>query len=457
MRLRALLMGALALCACGDDDGIPIDGSGDEPVARDFVLRIENVAPWTVLRTGTQNIQTTGAVGPLEVGEAYEIRFAAGHGHFLSFATMLRESNDWFFAPGPDGIPLYDNGTPVSGDVTRFVRLWDAGTEIDQEPAVGDATGRRQRTRDFGDADPDPGVREVPMTVRLGDGRTFVRPAVASMIRVTLTPGADQSFTLRIENVSNPGTLMTSQGPMPISLSPVVWAVHRNGAPLFAVGEPARENGLEALAEDGLADPLGTSLRNVRGHATPLSPGVWLVHTGEAPLFTPGTADVGMGLEALAEDGNPVPLRDTLEASPPANVLSFGTFDVPVGAEAPGPALPGQAFEIVVHGEPGDAVSFATMFGMSNDWFFATKPEGIQLFFGNSPRACDVTADVVLYDLGTESDEELDVGPNTAPQQPEPNTGRPDRITEVREVTLERYPVPEVLHLRVMLTPLALE
>jgi hypothetical protein len=98
-------------------------------------------------------------------------------------------------------------------------------------------------------------------------------------------------------------------------------------------------------------------------------------------------------------------------------------------------------------------VSFATMFGMSNDWFFATEPAGIALFHGDIPRACDMTANVRLYDLGTEVDEELDVGPNTASQQPEADTGRADRITEVRAVTIERYEAPTVLHLRVLLTP----
>jgi hypothetical protein len=297
-------------------------------------------------------------------------------------------------------------------------------------------------------------VREVPATVRLGDGSTFVRPATSSMIRVTLTPGADQSFTLRIQNVSNARTLVTSQGALPVHVSPVAWAVHRNPAPIFTPGEAARDNGLERLAEAGSPDDLGNALRNLRGAATGLSPGVWVVHTQPAPLFTPGSADTGMGLERLAEDGNQLPLGDALATNPPAGVVASGTFDTPVGATAPGPAMPGQAFEVTIHGEPGEAVAFATMFGMSNDWFFATRPEGIQLFFGDIPRACDVTADVLLYDLGTEADEEFDVGPNTAPQQPAPDTGRPDRTTEVRQVTLERYGVPAVLHLRVTLTPL---
>ena len=60
-------------------------------------------------------------------------------GQSVSFAAMLTESNDWFFATGPDGIPLFTDGVPTSGDVTKYVSIWDAGTEANQEPAVGDA------------------------------------------------------------------------------------------------------------------------------------------------------------------------------------------------------------------------------------------------------------------------------------------------------------------------------
>ena len=406
-----------------------------------------------MLKAGTQTTRTDLTDGPIGPGEAYVIRFTAGQGHALSFAAMLRESNDWFFAPGPEGIPLYTNGRPLSGDITRLVQLWDAGTELDQEPALGDATGPHQPMREYGEKDPDPLVREVPVTVRLGDGRTFVRPEVAAMISVTLTPGADQQFTLRIENISTATTLVTSAGEFPVHVSPFAWTVHRAPGPLFTPGVPARENGLEALAETGAPDPLGTALRNTRGAATAVSPGVFVLHTLPAPLFEPGTADRELGLERLAEDGDHTALRNALAASPPIGASATGAFDTPSGAEAAGPAVPGQAYELVVRGVPGDAISFATMFGMSNDWFFATRPEGIALFHGEDPRSCDVTSDVLLYDLGTETDEELDVGPSTAPQQPAPDTGRPDRIAEVREVSLERYPVPVVLHLRVTLTP----
>ncbi len=447
------MIASFALLACDDDDNnSPAD---DTPgvSARDFTVKIENVAPWTVVKAGTQATKTTLVDGVAGPGEAYQIRFTAGPGQAVSFATMLRESNDWFFAPGPDGIPLYVDGVPVSGDVTQLVLLWNAGTEIDQEPAIGDATGTRQMTRDQGDPDPETVIRQVPETVTLTSGATFNRPTVAQMIRVTLTPGADQQFTLRIENVSNELTLQTSLGGAPIHITPLAWALSTTPAPLFEPGKPARPNGFELLVEAGQPDTLGTTLGTQRGFATPLSPGVVVVGTEPNLLFTPGTADYGVGLERLAEDGNPTPLHDSLVAAPPPGLVSVAEFTTPTDASAAGVALPGQSYELVVHGEPGQSLSLATMFGMSDDWFFATGPDGIALFDGDIPRSCDVTTEIILYDLGTETDEELAIGPDTAAQQAAPDTGRPDRIAQVREVTVDRYTAPEVMHLRVTLRP----
>ena len=78
---------------------------------------------------------------------------------------------------------------------------------------------------------------------------------------------------------------------------------------------------------------------------------------------------------------------------------------------------------------------------------------GIPLFLGDFPRCEDVTPDVRLYDLGTEYDQELDVGLDTGSQQTMPNSGRVDGKTNVREVTLDRYATPINQHIRVTLTP----
>lgn len=449
MKLIAAITCALALVGCGSDDTNDPNGGGTEG-AREFTLRIENIAPWTLLKVGSQsNIAGTMEYRKALPGEAYELRFTAGPGHNLMFATSLIESNDWFFAPDAAGIPLYVNGQPIAGDITSSVRLWDAGTEENQELGVGDATCGNQPSRDYGAPDPDSRVRIVTQT---SVGGSPV-PAISSMIRVTIGPGnTSDSFVLRIENVSNDSTLQTSQGTRAITISPVAWAISRHPNAFFDEGKGVRPNGLAMLAEAGNADSLSETLRFDRGVATALGRGVFLVHRDPGPLFHIENPDFGLGLEALAEDGNEKPLLTNLDnGEREANQL--GAFDTPVDATEAGAAAPGQAFEVTFTARPGDKLAIASSFVASNDWFFGSPPEGIPLFLGDIPRWEDVTPDVRLYDAGTETDEELDVGLDTGSQQAEPNTGRMDSNMTVREVTPDRYMTPVNQHIRVTLTP----
>ncbi|MCA9679292.1 MAG: spondin domain-containing protein [Kofleriaceae bacterium] len=453
---------SLALAACADDPAVEGPDAGDTtpdgdttPTPTTFTVHVDNVAPWTVLKNGVPTTKVGGGGGALGPGEAYDVTLTAGKGQAFSFASMLGESNDWFFGPGPAGIPLYDgDGNPVSGDVTAQVQLWNAGTEIDQEPGVGADVGPNQSAPDAGAADPDPTVRAIPVTTTLSDGSSFTRPAIADMIRVTVTPGANRAFTIRIENVSTATTLVTSQGTRSVHLSPPAWALHIKPAPLFDEGQPDRGQGLELIAESGRAGTLTTVLGALAGYATPISPGVWTVHRGREPLFAVGVADPGRGLEHQAEDGNPTSLAETMTSALGSDIIDTGVFDTVVGGTDPGPAFAGHGYEVEVTAVPGDHLSFVTMFGMSNDWFFGTGPEGIALFDADgTPIDGDVTSDLAIYDAGTELDQELAVGPDTAPQQAGPDTGAADPIDQVRQVPASRYGVPASAHLRVTVTP----
>jgi hypothetical protein len=404
MKRLALIL----LAAAGCTDGDTSENQNTNEGSKTYRVRVENIVPFEVLKSSVVG------TAPIATNERFEIRFTANTGHAISFATMLGESNDWFFAPGPDGIPVTDAaGKPMSGDVTKYVKLWNAGTEIDQEPAIGDATAPRQPMPNYGAADPDKRVREISGI------------AVSDLIEVTLVHRAGTEYSLVILNCST-NALMTSQGAISIHLSPLVWALHRIPAPLFTPGEPDPGRGLERLAEDGNPGDLGTALAQVTGFHTPLSPGVVVVHRDGSPLFAVGAPDFGMGLERIAEDGNPAELADQATA----------VFDTPLGTSTPGPAMPGMAYETTVEAAPGDRLSLVTMFGMSNDWFFAV--DGAELREGELP--------VALYDLGSEHDEEIDIGPDTAPQQPAPNTGAGDPDDIVRAAA---YPVPSATHVRV--------
>lgn len=452
-KLTLLATTLAALGACGTDEPGPTT-TDLQPTT--FKLRIENVAPWWVLKSGHQTVKVSGASGAAGPGDAFELAFTAGKNQKLSFATMFGQSNDWFFGPGPQGIALYDAaGNPRSGDVTSEIYLWDAGTEIDQEPAVGDATGPRQPSPDYGAPDPVGTVRQLGASVALTAGGSFSLPPVSSMIKATLVPGANRSFVLRIENVSTASTLVTSQGARGIGISPVVWALHIQDAPFFTPNTKDRGQGLELVAESGRGQDLGGAMRALSGWSTPVSPGVYAVHKDPEPLYALGLPDLGLGLERLAEDGNAMPLADSLAANRDLMSLSAtGVFDTPVGKSARGPARPGDAYELTVSGLPGDHVSFATMFGMGNDWFFATRPEGIALFAEDgTPRRGDVSGSIALYDTGSEVDQEPAIGADTGPQQAAPNTGAADPVHQVREVPPAVHGFPASAHLRVTLLP----
>lgn len=88
--------------------------------------------------------QPVGAdeAGPIGPGGAYEFSFGAAEGDALNLATMFIESNDWVYATRGIGVALFDDGEPVTGNITEQVGLYDAGTEADQTPGAGGAQPR---------------------------------------------------------------------------------------------------------------------------------------------------------------------------------------------------------------------------------------------------------------------------------------------------------------------------
>jgi hypothetical protein len=186
------------------------------------------------------------------------------------------------------------------------------------------------------------------------------------------------------------------------------------------VGQPERATGLEALVEDGDPTMIMAVLTEQTGVTSPMAPGLWVIHdeSSEGELFQPGQPDYGNGLEGLAEDGDPNALLDTYGEQ--ANIGVFGG----VYGDDFLPLVPGAFFDFVIEARPGDRMSFASMFGQSNDLFIATGPEGVALFDSDgTPRDGDISAELSLWDLGTEVNEYLGAGPNQAPRQAAPNTG----------------------------------
>ena len=409
-----------------------------------FQVAIENISvPFPFSASGHFAVPV-GAMepGPLLPGNAYAFEFEAGPGQRLSFATMMVHSNDLFFAPGPGGIELWEGHEQVTGDITDQIMLWDAGTEMNEEPGEG-MNQPLQGGPNSGEADPNPNVR-------LADDEWETLPDVDSVIRVTLESTGPTTFRVTIENVSLDHTLITVRGLcLDVPLAPGVFVVHHGLNPLFTVGEPDRGQGLEALAEDGditmaaAAVQMGTGLFNL------IAPGIYASHADAGLLFRTGTT-ASPGVEAMAEDGNPAILGAEVLAT--GGFRTADAFAVPVGEMAPGPLYPGGAYGFQVTAVHGEYLSFVTMLVQTNDIFFAPPPEGIALFPDGQPLSGDVTEMVMSWDAGTEVNEKPGVGLFQAPRQLAPNTGE-DEMGMVRLLDDEMFTYPETGHvIRVTVT-----
>ena len=448
-----------ALCAGLAFAGCDSDANFETPAPQQpqrFRVDIENVAqPFGILKSGAFDTPVGAAApGPIGPGGAYTFSFTAGpnvtpgSGMRLSLATMFIQSNDLFYAFPPDGLALYDAaGNARRGDVTGELFLYDAGTEVNEEPGVGPNQAPRQ-------SGPDAGVAENGVVARVdgADAMGFAYPATEDVIRVTLDHDGDTRFTVRIENVSDASTLPTSQGSVAVPLSPGGWAVHVDAVDFYTVGAAASA-GIEDIAEDGMPMALAAALAPMTGVTVPLSPGVVAVHGSAVDFFEVGAA-ASAGIEGIAEDGSPTAAVAGLSGV--AGVRSVTPFATPVGAGSPGPIGPGGRYSIEVDARPGDRLSFATMYIQSNDWLLAPDPDGLALFGADgAPLAGDVSAQVRLWDAGTEVDEEPGVGLDQAPRQAGPDTGAAENgtITEIDDGAGFGYPSAADV-IRVTVTPI---
>lgn len=423
-----LAAAALALLLAVPTYALPEEQAGTGGT-QSFAVSVDSVSNFAYHDSGAFDTPVGAAgPGPLLPGKAYEWTFHAMPGDNLSFATMLVQSNDWFFAPAEPGIPLYRNGSKMTGDVTEYVALWDAGTEGDETPGEGANQAPRQSGPDTGPADPTAYVRQV---------LTDLIPPTDQLVKVTLRDAGAYAFVLRIDNISGSSDFATP-------LAPGVGVVHTAPAPLFINGQADFGMGLEGLAEDGAAGPLADALGAHVGVNTPLAPVAYTVHTELYPLFTPG-GRASYGLERLAEDGGPMDLVAMLSGD-------AGAAAVGRGATGAGPIFPpdgNYSFEITA--SPGDHLSLATMLVQSNDWFYALHNQPLFDASGQ-PIEGSFTHVVQIYDAGTEVDEPIGFGPNQAPRQAGPNTG-PAEGGAVQMVTQMPYAdAASVLHLTI--TPL---
>jgi len=172
----------------------PVFSSGDPERSNGLEEVAEDGSPGRLVEslTGRETVVRTGAFttpvgaggpGPLTPGNAYEFEVLARRpATYLSLVTMFVPSNDLFYAfGGADGARLFEDGDPVSGDVTDRVGLWDAGTEINEEPGVGSNQVQRQRGAGVGSV-------ERGTVAPIDEVNGYDYPATADVIRVTVSP-----------------------------------------------------------------------------------------------------------------------------------------------------------------------------------------------------------------------------------------------------------------------------
>jgi len=385
-----LSLTALALLAsCSSDDDVSQDNSSLEPKST-FRLTLRNAIEYlNVKRIGTAPLTTTG--------QTFTTSFKATQGSYLSFANMFAQSNDWFFAPNSNGIKLWDGTTPLTGDISDRILVWDAGSEED-EAFLTDFpntiyTAPNQSSPNSGPIDDKNTVRDT--------GRNILQYLSARLDYDVNT----RDFTLTItkanrESLHNPGFI-----------TPGILVVHTLDNALFTEGEPLKNNGLEGLAEDGSPMAIynwftetgttGAPLR-LSSSFSVLSPAVAYVHDGEqTPLFTRDQPiNAANGLEELAEDGNSEIAYNYLNAMENVTAQRSTT-----------PILPGDSYSFEIEASQGQRLNFATMLVSSNDWFISNNQAGIELFNEDgSPKTFFDINKNYLYDSGTEVDETVGLG-----------------------------------------------
>ena len=354
--LSAVVLAGLVFTSCSKDDEMkPSTGSMR-------TLTVENiVTPKLFVESGS--FKNMGESPIIQPGQSVSFKFKAGKGQALMFTTMYGKSKDWFFASQQPGIKLFNaQGKAMTGDVSSQVKLWDNGTKNDKTGAS--------------ESNPIMEVKGVDASKLLNVMLSYEEPT--------------SEFTLTIKNTSA-GT--GNETPF----SPGIWAVSTFDGnkllaekPFFTPGEKSNPE-MTDIAQMGKIDKLKMKVEANTGIITGISPVLVVVYQGEKnPIYELGKNDPGMGLKDLAQKGNASKLQESLKKMKGVKgIYIAGT--APVG--------PGQKVMTQYKAGDGDKLAFVTMFGFSNDWFYANEQALSAKLSG------DITNKTALFDSGTGVDQ----------------------------------------------------
>ncbi len=315
-------------------------------------------------------------------GKRYEFFIAASPRYpYLSLATMVGFTNDLNLMLDTDGLSGYSlyrpDGTPKSDvelkDIMNHWDVWDVGTEINEPIRVGPHQPDAPTGIDVGP--PDTGLVQLYEDVRhpIDD----VHEAIE--VKVVNKPNApDGTFQITVANRTD------RPGLVPSALSPILAVTHGPGLSAFEQGQPDR----------------------------------------------------GMGLEQLAEDGDPTRLVGNVQKHPEYYnhlVTGPGGINGSAGAVLPGAS---HTFEIVVDRDH-PLLSMMTMYLESNDVFVTFLNRygecGLEIYGKSDAEIAElVRRSVVFMESGTEANEEIGDGWYQGASQNEPGEGDPDSGTTRR-------------------------
>jgi hypothetical protein len=172
----------------GPANPIFVGGRPDAGKGLEALAETGNPAPVAQSLGAADGVVSAGAVdkpegdllgGPLTPGKAYEFEVTAEPGQALSLAWMFGQSNDLFYSNDRPIALFTPAGKPVSGDMTPQVSLWDAGTEVNEEPGLGPNQAPRQEAEDAGTA-------ERAAIAHVSDRYRY--PRTAAVLRLAITP-----------------------------------------------------------------------------------------------------------------------------------------------------------------------------------------------------------------------------------------------------------------------------
>lgn len=182
-------------------------------------------------------IKNKWKMGGLPPGQSDTTYFSAADGERLTMATMLVESNDWFFTLSEIKLSTSIN---VS-DISTVASTWDSGTEVDGVAA----------DQPMNQAGPNTGAADSNMNLR--------------SIKTTTPPGNYFNGTLTYDSSKSMYRLIRNNIHLSSPMSPGVLVTYTDATdtgdnnPLFTPDEPTSVE-IERLAEDGQNDPLFDAL-----------------------------------------------------------------------------------------------------------------------------------------------------------------------------------------------------